>query len=171
MFKSLADIIQGKDFKARSSGHHPHQEVFDFLNFVDQWPEIVGRPLGDHTLPQKLNHGILYLVTAHPAFSQGISFMEKGIIESINKSFPYLKGRVRQLSFIVNSDAFNKAKNSQTHRSAKKTEDNRRQNMPHRHSPEYKTLRLRAEEIFKDTDDQETKDLLISIYIQANFKN
>lgn len=171
MFKSLSDIIQGKDFKIRGRSSNAHQEVFDFLNFVDKWPELVGQPFGSHTLPQKLTHGTLYLVTSHPAFSQGVSFMEKGLIENITKGFPGLKGKIRQLSFIVNAQVFNQAKEAQQTRSIKQSPENRSKNMPHRHSPEFKICRQRAEEIFSDIEDQESKELLISIYIQANFKD
>ena len=171
MFKSLSDIFKGNNFKASSSRASIHQEVFDFLNFVDQWSEIVLPPFGKLTLPQKLVKGTLYLVTAHPALSQGMSFMEKKLIESIVVKFPNLNGKIRQLAFVVNSTAFDQIKTSIDHRKKNATPENRRKNIPHRYSPEFKLFRSQAEEIFKDIEDDESKELLISLYIQANFRD
>ncbi len=150
-----------------------HQEVFDFLRFVDQWQEMMdpSSPLGKHTLPLKISKGTLFLLTAHPAFSQGMSFMEINIIESIAQKFPALKGKIRSLAYIVDSSAFNTEKAKLDFRKQKQRPENRQNNFPHRYSPEYKILKQKADELFADIEDLESKELLISLYIQANFKN
>ncbi len=169
MFKSIGDIFkQNSSTRTTNAKKLVYQEAFDFLSLVDCWDEIAGKTLGKHTAPVKLKKGTLYLVSKHPAFSEQVSFMEEMIKRSIFKRFPILKDKIRSLYYVVNSARFDEVQELIQKRTggAKETKESA---LPHKHSPEYKLLKARADELFADLD-EETKELMTSIYIQSQFK-
>lgn len=168
MFKSIGDIFkQNSDQRSYNGGKRVYQEAFDFLALVDQWEDIAGKTLGKHTAPVKLKNGTLYLVSKHPAFSEQVSFMEPMIKKDIFKKFPMLKDKIRSIYFVVNSARFDEVQELIVKRTggAKKTKEAA---LPHKHSPEYKLLHAQAKELFADLDD-ETREIMTSIYIQQRF--
>lgn len=175
--KSLKDLLPqvnapatgqgpGRSYRARSNS------TFDFLELIRNWSEVVGPTLGAHTVPQKNVRKVLTILTNHSAFSEQLKFMEKVIIEKIEKHFPELKGQVTELRFIFDSAYFNKQKklagmapaSNERHSNLTKA----KVNLPHPQSPEAKRLRQEAIQLFQDGP-SELLETFISLYIQSKY--
>ncbi|MEI8347956.1 MAG: DUF721 domain-containing protein, partial [Pseudomonadota bacterium] len=102
MFKSLSQIFSHSEFsqdgpnrqqKAKSGNkkvnyRSPDYTVFDFLQLLEAWPDIVGERAAQFTHPLKNTGGVLTILTGHPVFAQQLSFMEEKIKENIYARFP-----------------------------------------------------------------------------------
>ncbi len=162
MFKPLSSL-----FKSTPHSDKSQRQIFDFLNLIKRWPEIVGANMAKHTIPLKLKNNCLYVLSNHSAFSGAVSFMEEAIKNKIAQTFPSIAGSIKKLNFQVNSRYFN-----QEIIAKKKIIEIQASNKNiielHPYSPEYKELKKKADSKFEDIQDNELKQLLTSIFIQSN---
>jgi len=167
--KKLGDLLES------ATGHSPRAthalgkspgEVFDFLELVKAWPEMVGAALCKYTIPLKLTGQVLTIVTNHPAFSEQTSYMEKLLREKIGATFPQL-GNIKSLKFYVNPNLFVEKETLVATMIKKK----RPSDTWHPFSPEYKRYRQEAETQYSFIDDKEIMEALISLYLQLQYAN
>ena len=134
-------------------------QTFDFLDLIEKWPEIVGSALSKVTSPLKIKGDSLIIVSKHSSYSQNISFLSEEIRNNIFKLFPNLKNVVKKLNFQTQESFFSRSEESHVE---KKTDSKL-----HPQNPKFKVLKIEAERLFKDIEDSELKNLLVSIYIQS----
>ena len=156
MFKSLSSLF-------KSTPSYGSDTVFDFLRLIKKWPEIVGPSMGKHTIPLKHKNRCLYILSNHSAFSEAVNFMEEAIKKKIYRQFPTLNGSIDKLIFQVNSKYFDQRK----HMLAKAPTLKKVETL-HPYSPIYQQLKQEADLQFREIEDDEIRDKLISIYIQGN---
>ena len=164
--KTISNIFKN-NFKNSGKKHYGHaykkdsrQEVFDFIELSKQWPVIIGNTLGKVTSPQKVAGKTLVVLTSHPAFSQHLKMMEKKVLEKIFISFPHLKAKVKKLAFNTNTEFFQKKETKEKEKQTKKN------NQLHRFDPKYKRLEEEAKTLLAEVSCEETREALISIFIQ-----
>ena len=167
MFKKLDSFFNDHSEPKKSSQKRPNlrrqNQVFDFLDLIRDWEKIVGPKLAKTTIPLNNQYGNLMVLTNHPAISQTLSFLEENIKKNIFKEFPSLKGKINRIYYQTNSTFFEKKMEEVIKRGhSPKREDT----SFHPYSPKYLKLKKEAENIFQEIDDNELKNLLISIYIQ-----
>lgn len=151
------------------------EDAFDFLKLVHNWEKVVGRKLAKHTTPLKNKRGVLVLLTDHSAISSQVSFMSDLIIQKVQEHYPALKGKIKKLSFIVDSAHFQRCRDQQQRQlkalGEKKLGVKKAAPKPtgknHPYSPEYRKLKSQAQEKFANIKDPDVRELLISIYLQA----
>ncbi len=165
--KTLKDLLNFS-YQAKKSSFHPKKfEAFDFLSLVQNWPKIVGPYLSQHTIPLKNDRQTLTILSNHPTVAQEMSLLEEALKENILKYFPDLRGFVKRLKFLVNSEHFERQKllviNSPTAKKVSK--------QIHPQSPIYKRMKKEAEKLIDTIEDEEMKDLLISLYIQKKIED
>jgi len=175
MIKSLSGLLKNfdsapkersKNYRKKRGAYEP--EVFDFLSLIKFWPEIIGPKLAKHTIPIKNKNKTLYIMTAHSAFSEQLSFMEANIKNKIFKKFPNLRGTIKSLYFQTNPAYFeNKPTTIQEENFSVSGKE---KTALHPFSPEYKRLKSMADDQFADIEDGEIKESLTSIFIQNSNK-
>lgn len=167
--QKLGDLLEGATGHTQEKSHSFAKspgEVFDFLELVKAWPEMVGVALAKYTIPLKLSGQVLTIVTNHPAFSEQTTYMEKLLREKINKSFPQL-GPIKSLKFYVNPNLFTEKETLvATVSKRKKAADSW-----HPFSPEYRRYRQEAEAQYSFIEDGEVKEALISLFLQLQYAN
>lgn len=141
---------------------HSFYQTFDFLELIKKWPEIVGAKLAAVTSPLKIKQDSLFIMTKHPSFSEHLSFLSEDIKREVFKFFPNLKPVVKKLSFQTQEGFFNLKEQK---------ENAAAQAVPkiHPQSPKYKLLKLEADKLFCDVEDEAVKETLISIFIQSKY--
>ena len=139
--------------------------MLNFLDLVHSWEDIVGPRISAHTLPLKNNDNCLTILTDHPVFSQQLSFLEKEIIEKVKRKFPQLTRGMTKLRFQVNAKFF-RTKFEQV----QKVKPENKPVTLHPRSPEYKALKKEFEGLNFETSDEQTKELLLSLFIQSKMK-
>jgi hypothetical protein len=133
---------------------------FDFIQLINKWDKIVGDFLAEKTRPLKIKNGVLYILTNHPSFSQHLSFISDEIIQKVVTYYPSLRQSINKIYFKNSTEQqFKKIKESQ-----ETTKSNDSQN--HKYNPDYKIKYKNAYLKFKNVEDDEIKEMLISIYIQ-----
>ena len=168
MFKKISSLLgehQASSFKGQKSFKKKKStnESFDFLKLIERWPEIVGEKLSKHTIPLKNQNKTLTVLSNHSAFSEQLKFMEEPIKEKIFTAFPSLKGSIHRIIFQTNPSFFQKKK---TVVDEKKKEIQRVKQALHPESPYFKKYRLEALDYFKQIDNPELKEELVSLYVQ-----
>jgi hypothetical protein len=134
-------------------------QTFDFLELVKKWPEIIGPALSSVTSPLKIKGDSLIIMSKHASYSQNISFLSEEIKQKIFQHFPQLKPVIKKLNFQTQESYFNQKENLEDQKkSAQKL---------HPQDPKVKLLRLEAERLFGDIQDEELKQLMTSIFIQT----
>jgi hypothetical protein len=134
-------------------------ETFDFIDLIENWPNIVGTSLSEVTSPLKIKNDSLIIVSKHSSYSQNISFLSEQIKNNIFILFPNLKNIIKKLNFITQEKFFSISKNM----TIKKNQEHQL----HPQSPKYKILKSEAEKVFSNVEDETLRDLFISIYIQS----
>jgi hypothetical protein len=154
--------------------------VFDFLELIKRWPEIVGTMVAENSTPVAIKFRRLQVATSHPLFSQELSFLTNHIIQKIHESFPELKSLFDSLIFLNKPDLVKTKQTSlpetQKGSSAQKSFHHKDQNpLTHPFSPHYKKLRQEAQNFFEEKsilfDDPEIKEIFISLYQQFSNSN
>jgi hypothetical protein len=166
--KSLKDVLGDNEFSARISRAKTKKksaDIFDFLELINNWELVVGPKLVEHTIPLKLKNKNLTVLTSHPVFAQQLSFMEKGIIDKIEVSFPAIKGQIRKIFFQADNRHFLQKKKQANIKKEKKETFEKKW---HKQSPQYKKLVAKADDLLSAIQDQEVKESLKSIYIQMS---
>lgn len=157
--------------------HRDSSELFDFLDLIARWHEIVGEKLAKVTVPLKHQSQCLSLLTNHSAYSQQLSMLEETLKAKIFRVFPQLQGKIKRFRFIVSTEHFDGQREDLLKRAnAQHSKANLQKAQKHLHpqSPEYKKLKKEAEgEISGLGDDLEgeIKNSLISLYIQQKEKD
>ncbi|AUN99332.1 DUF721 domain-containing protein [Bacteriovorax stolpii] len=172
MLKKLSQFIDFEGSaprqKQEQSKHAQIADSFDFISLIKAWKEIAGDKLSEHTIPLKNQNGTLIVLSNHSAFANELSFMELPLKKKIFAKFPSLEKSINNIKFIVDSTHFDR---QYTQFIATPEKQKKNENRLHPHSPEFKKLKRDAEELFKDIEDQEIREKMISLYIQSgNFK-
>ena len=172
--KTLSDFLSGqvkskeiytsdesKNYKRKQRGYYSRSSnCFDFIFLINNWENIVGKLLGENSIPQKLNKGTLIVITKHPVFNQELNMMSQEILKKIKERVPSLKNHVKRLKFShanYGSNEFNQSKAKE-----KKSENSN----AHRFSPEHRAKKAKANELFNDIEDDEVKELLTSLFLK-----
>jgi len=150
------NILRGK--KHQSS-------VFDFLELLRLWPEIIGERMARVTEPVKINSKKLIIITAHSAFSQQLSMMQSQILQKIKQIYPSAETQIKSLNFVTKDTHFSNKVEDKL--STKATENYRKENKLNKFSPAYRQYLSEANNLFTDIKDQEVKESLIKIYITS----
>ncbi len=133
--------------------------AFDFLELVREWPTLVGRTLGDNSVPMRLKNGTLFILTRHPVFSQELSYLATPLLGKVSQRFPRLGPQLHKLAFETNESFFisHHAKVAEKPAAA----------APHPFDPAYRRLKSEAEALFRDVEDPKEKERWISLYVQS----
>lgn len=166
MLKKLSTFIDSKTNSIQDNeGKTSHQSTgFDFLALIHSWPEIAGPKLSEHTIPLKNQNGVLLILSNHSAFANELSFMELPLKKKIFLKFPTLSNSIVSLKFIVDSTHFEE----QYKRFAEPVKKKNEVPTLHPHSPEFKKIKKEALAFFEHITDDELKEQMISLYIQAS---
>ncbi len=169
MLKKLSTFIDGNTHKSQKNEfkNSKSSDSFDFLALIHSWPEIAGAKLSEHTIPLKNQNGTLMILSNHSAFANELSFMELPLKKKIFQKFPNLSNSIFSLKFIVDSTHFDE----QLKRFTLPAKLNKENNTLHPHSPEFKLLKKEAIIFFENISDEELKEKMISLYIQAKRSN
>ena len=130
---------------------------------IDAWPNIIGPTLSKVTKPLKIQQKSLYIISAHPAFSQQLSAMDQEIIKKVTTYFPNLARKITKIYFQTNPSYFKSKKGTKEDN----IENYERKNKFNRFSPRYRKLKSEALKIFSSIEDKDVQNSLINIYIQT----
>lgn len=134
--------------------------TFDFLELIKKWPEIVGAKLAAVTSPLKIKQDSLFVITKHASYSDELNWSSEMIKKEVFKHFPNLKPIIKKLAFQTQESFFEQKRLEELKVAALAPK-------LHPQSPRYKLLKLEAERLFSDIEDEELKTQMISIYIQS----
>lgn len=162
--KKFQENPRKKSFFGHARRSAPQEgDVFDFLDMIEAWPKIIGPTLSKVTTPLKIQQKSLYLISAHPAFSQQLSSMEQEIIKKVTSYFPNLTRKVTKIYFQTNPSHFKKKQNT----NADNIENYEKKNKFNKFSPRYRKLKSEALQIFTAVEDESARNSLVNIYIQT----
>ena len=145
--------------RANQGQYSRDNNIFDFIKIMQNWPVIVGKLLGQNTLPLKIQKDTLVVVARHAIFAQELGLMSPIIIQKLGENFPALKKILTKIKFVHSEEAFKTLTSRQT--SQPKTSKSL-----HPFSPEFIQRKTRADELFKDIEDTEIKKLFCELYLQ-----
>lgn len=177
MFKKLSDSLPNmgqhtrSQFKSPKGGRKKHisSEIFDFLELIERWEEIVGPKLAKVTIPLKNQGQTLTILTNHSAYSQALSYMEETLKSKLFQIFPLLQTKIKKFNFQVSTAHFDKTKADLEKRAnlGKKAQVLKKQQTTfHPQNPAYKKMKAQAEAEFSHIEDEEIRKSLVSIYLQ-----
>lgn len=162
-FKNIKDLIE-KGNSEKSDKKRANRQIddsFEFIKLISHWNKIVGDEFAKNSLPIKNQFNTLTILTSHPIYSKELSLKEKSIKNKIHSMHPILKKQIKIIKFTAKSSFFNQEKKKKQIKKPKKQPIEL-----HKHSPEYKRLKAKADEIFFYIEDKKIKNTMISIYIQ-----
>lgn len=149
-------------FKRAKKGMYSKQDdCFDFIHLVQNWEKLVGNMLAQNTVPLKIKADCLIVITKHAIFSQELGFMTPIIIKKISEMFPKFNNQFSKIKFITSEKYFNTPVTSTI--SQKKTNS-----FTHTFSPNYQRRLVQAKQMFDEIEDEELKEMLISLYLQQS---
>ncbi len=177
MFKKLSDSLPNmgqqnrSDFKYSKSAHKKNSasEIFDFLELIERWEDIVGAKLAKVTVPLKNQNQTLTILTNHSAYSQALSYMEDTLKKKLFHAFPMLKTKVKKFNFQVSTAHFDKTKADLEKRAnigKKEIIQKKQQTTFHPQNPLYKKMKAQAEAEFAYIEDDEIRQKMVSIFLQ-----
>jgi len=162
-FKPLKDLLDDNtslpNNKSRLNTKSP------FLALVRHWDKIVGEKLALKTKPLKLKADTLIILTEHSSFSHHLKLMEKDIIKKIHSLLPQLSDQLRTTYYYVNHKFFQEKKSDLKDQIIVENKPDKQKKL-HPYSPEYLSLKKKAQEVLVDND--EFSEDLISLFIQLN---
>ena len=138
--------------------------TFDFIHLIKNWENIVGKMMADNTIPLKVAQGSLIICAKHPVFAQELGFLAPMIIEKIHNQFPELQSKITKIKFAHSnmSSAIFAAQKQKT-----KVEPQKEKKMRfHPFSPEYQQLKVKANQLFSDIEDEETREILTKFLLE-----
>lgn len=151
-----------KRFYRKKKGYYTREDsTFDFIFLLKAWEEIVGKMLAENSLPLKIKGKVLYVSTKHPIFSQEMGFLSVEIMGKIVEKFPVFETLINKIKYINNE--YTRGFPNQAAASFHKKKQERPKLHPF--SPEYKKLNFQAQELFKDIEDDEIRDILKAYYL------
>ncbi|MEC7277303.1 MAG: DUF721 domain-containing protein [Bdellovibrionota bacterium] len=174
MFKKVSDLLGQNNYKkSHYRSRNKGSELFNFLDLIARWEEVVGTRMAKVTVPLKNQGKTLTILTNHSAYSQQLSMLEETLKKKIIATFPELRDKVQYLKFQVSTQHFDKEREDLLKRANAGHENKEKvqklkQNILHPQSPQYKALRQEALNELGDLVglDDETKERMVSIYIQ-----
>ena len=130
-----------------------------------EWVKIVGDGfLSKHTIPIRIEKAELYVVTDNPSILEQAPFMKRIFHQKLDQEKKTRFFKIKNVNFTLDIELFFKQKSS--------IEKNflRKKDSPtfHPFSPEYKSLKKKAELEFQFLDDPALKEKLISLFIQKS---
>lgn len=137
-------------------------QTFDFLALIKKWPLIVGPKLAPVTSPLRIRNDSLFIITKHASFSHELSYLQEEIKKEIFKVLPELRPIIKKIVFQTQEGFFQERAQAEA-----KNQAQIKTTKLHPQSPQYKMLKLEAEKLFNDLPDEEMKEIMISLYIQA----
>ena len=87
LFTSISQVIQGLISQYGLEGPMAEHRL------REQWAEIVGQPIADHTRPDQIRYRKLYLFVDSPAWMQEMLFLKPVLLEKINSALGRLQIR------------------------------------------------------------------------------
>ncbi len=169
MFKSIGNLLGNNRYASKSAKGSTAQELFNFLELVERWPEIVGERMSQFTVPLKNHYSVLTILTNHSAFSQQLGFMEEVLKKKIYEAFPDMEGKIKSIKFQTNSAHFEQQMKQKKTSIVKK--EKAKQTTLHPYSPQYKKLKSEAEELLDSLEDEDVKNSLVSLYVQMKHRD
>lgn len=160
--KEIYTSDQERNKKRKNRGYYSRSsDCFDFIFLINNWENIVGKMLGENSIPQKLQKGTLIVITKHPVFNQELNMMSQDILEKIKEKIPSLKNHVKRIKFSNANYSANDFINS-----SKKKESNKPTTNGHKFSPEFRAKKAKANSLFEDIEDPEVKELLTNLFLK-----
>ena len=156
-FKGLPKAVSGEGMTQQEEWQR-FVEGFDFFGLIDAWRDLVGEMLARDTLPLKLKNRTLFILARHPAIAANMKYAEQVLLQKIHQRFPPTQKMLERIAFEANEVFFQEKARPFLKPRAPEL---------HRHSPEYKRLRLAAEKLFQEITDLEERERWISLYIQS----
>ncbi|OFZ23869.1 MAG: hypothetical protein A2202_02340 [Bdellovibrionales bacterium RIFOXYA1_FULL_36_14] len=182
MFKHLKSFLSGFDLSYADRSQRKNATINPqviFFELIKLWPQIVGIHLAQHSTPLKNTHKTLTILTDHPQWAQELSFLEKKIKQQIFKIIPQFTFEIKKIKFQADNTFF-KNQNQRLldtpppcpgqGETISKNKNNSSADL-HPFSPEYLKYKKEASNLFNDIEDEETKDLLTSIFITHKHQN
>lgn len=162
-FKSLnyRDLDRYGSHDLKRENLHSFYQTFDFIELVKKWPDIIGPALAKVTSPLKIRGDSLIIMSKHASYSQNISFLSEEIKQKVFALFPQLRPVIKKLNFQTQESYFNQKEVIEEQKKATA------QPKFHPQDPRFKLLKIEAEKMFGDVEDEELKKILISIYMQS----
>ena len=149
-------------YERKSLTSRPNLEI---KHLQKEWAKIVGDGfLSKHTVPIRIEKNELHVVTGHPSILEQAPFMKRIFNEKINQEKKNRFFKIKSVRFILDIEFFNNQRSLIEKSFLKK----KNSNSFHPFSPEYKSLKKKAEQEFKFVDDDSLKEKLISLFIQKS---
>ena len=139
--------------------------LFDFLELLKKWHDIIGHKISKVTEPVKISNKKLIIYTAHSAFSQQLSMMQNQIISKIKEIYPAAENKIKALSFVTKDKHFNNNHNEVVSEQA--TKEYQKNNKLNKFSPTYRQHLAQANKLFEDIEDPSIKESLTKIFITS----
>lgn len=154
-----------KRYKKRGSTglYSKSNTAFDFINLIGSWEQVVGKMIAEHSIPLKLNFGNLIILTQHSVFSNELQLMQTELIKKIELILPALKGNIKKIKFIMSESFFQEQK--MKNNAGKNLKEKKKL---HPYSPIYQELKEKADLLFQEIEDDELKEIMISLYIDSS---
>ncbi|MBT4792695.1 MAG: DUF721 domain-containing protein [Halobacteriovoraceae bacterium] len=149
-------------YRAQNGYYTKTKGIFSFIQLIKNWEEIVGKVMAQNTIPLKIKSSTLIISVKHSIFAQELGFLTPLILEKIKAYFPELEKQVNKIKFIQSnytSHEFTKNKKLKALGPiAKKPK-------MHPFSPEFLLKKSQAEDLFKDIEDEEVRNILKSFML------
>lgn len=143
-------------------------DIFDFLNLLNQWKQVVSPVLAQNSIPLKLTQNTLTIITSHSTISSELNNLSEMIKADIIKKFPNLKNKIKKITFQNNPIIFNQLKNIEVE-SELKTQNQKAKLNPF--SPEFRQKKVEALELYGDILegdlDPELKEILLNLKLKS----
>ncbi|MFZ4712434.1 MAG: DUF721 domain-containing protein [Bacteriovoracaceae bacterium] len=175
MLKKFGQILNNKSSSSYSKKTVSDEtaSLFDFITLIKNWKEVVGEMLGANSIPLKINHGTLTIITKHSAISNELNFMSTMIKTNIVKAYPQLRNQIDKIYFQNSPAIFDQMKKDEIKYDEEKVI---KKNLNHPFSPEYIERLATAKEFYKEVlsdksvgeIDPEIEALLLSMKIQKD---
>lgn len=151
-----------REKRAQKGWYSRKKGLFNFLQLIKAWEEIVGNFMAQNTIPMKIKNKTLIISAKHPIFAQELGFLAPQIILKIKNSFPDLDDEIRNIKFVHNDFS-----SEQFLKSEKNKNSDKKILRPsiHPFSPEFRQKKANAQIIFSDIEDEELKNQLINFYL------
>ena len=164
--RELKNILRGLGLKipSQKKSTAKNKNSLDFIHLINNWKNVVGKSMSKHTLPLKLIDKKLIILVNHPAIAEQLRGMQRSLLLKILKAYPSMRKEIEGLGFKTNPTVF--AKQSKSVQPVQTTKAKPAKKGPHRFSPEYQRIAAEAQEIAKDIEDPELKELMTSLAMQ-----
>lgn len=148
--------------KARAyKGLYSRQKgLFNFLQLIKDWEDIVGDFMAKNTTPLKIKKNTLFISTKHSIFAQELGFLGPTIIQKVKERYPDVSQTLSQIKFIYSDFSAEQFKSNKP-----VSKNNLNKPKPHKFSPHFLAKKSHADKLFGDITDKELKVTLIEFYL------